>query len=52
MSISSTPAAITSGPKVIGIRGPIRMLSRPPREASSSINAVVGTNAAPAASAP
>ena len=36
----------------MGIRGPIRMLSRPPREANTSITRVVGTNAAPAASAP
>ena len=51
-SSSSTPTAITIGPTVIGIRGPIRMPSRPPREASSSITSVIGTNAAPAASAP
>ena len=43
---------ITIGPIVMGIRGPIRMLSRPPREANTSITRVVGTNAAPAASAP
>ncbi len=43
---------MTSGPTVIGIRGPIRMPSRPAYDASASISSVIGTNAAPAASAP
>lgn len=47
-SISSIPAAHSSGPKVSGIRGPIRSPSCAERADSSSIRAVVGSRAAPA----
>lgn len=47
-SISSVPAAHSSGPTVSGKRGPIRSPRAPAREDSSSIRAVVGSSAAPA----
>ena len=43
---------MTTGPTVIGSRGPIRIASRPPAEARNSIATVIGRNAMPAASAP
>ncbi len=48
-SISSVPAAHSSGPTVSGMRGPIRSPSSPERAESSSISTVVGSSAAPAA---
>ena len=45
------PAAITIGPTVIGIRGPMRWPSAPPREASSSMQTVIGSVARPASRA-
>ena len=47
-----TPMAITIGPNVIGIRGPIRAPRAPPREARNSMQSVIGRVASPAASAP
>ena len=41
------PAAITIGPNVIGIRGPIRWPSAPPRAARASITTVTGSVARP-----
>ena len=49
MVISSIPAAITSGPIVSGTAGPIRCASAPERAEKSSISAVTGSEAAPAA---
>ncbi len=46
------PPAITSGPSDIGIRGPMRLASAPPRAASSSMHTVIGSVATPAARAP
>ncbi len=46
-SISSTPAAHSSGPTVSGIRGPIRLPRRPARADSASISTVIGTSAKP-----
>ena len=46
------PPAITIGPNVIGIRGPIRVPSAPPLDASSSMQSVIGNVARPAARAP
>ena len=47
-----TPTAITIGPNVIGIRGPIRAPRAPPCEARNSMQSVIGRVASPAASAP
>jgi hypothetical protein len=47
---SMKPAATSSGPRVIGTRGPMRALSRPARDDSSSITSVTGASARPAAS--
>ena len=44
-SISSIPAAHSSGPTVSGMRGPIRWPSSPARADSSSISTVVGSSA-------
>ena len=41
---------MTSGPTVNGILGPIRWARAPARAESSSISAVIGSEAAPAAS--
>ena len=48
-AISSIPSAITSGPTVSGIRGPIRWARAPERAENSSIRSVTGSEAAPAA---
>ncbi len=45
--ISSTPPAHSSGPSVIGSRGPMRPASAPARGDSSSIAAVTGSSAVP-----
>ena len=47
-SAAAIPAAITSGPTVSGIRGPIRCASAPERAENTSISAVTGSDAAPA----
>ena len=49
-SISSRPAAETSGPTVMGSRGPIRPASAPARAENTSMTAVSGSSAVPAAS--
>ena len=46
------PTPITIGPTVIGIRGPMRWASAPPREASSTMQIVIGRVASPASRAP
>ena len=48
--IMTTPTAHTSGPSVIGSRGPIRSANWPARAESSSITTVTGSNATPASS--
>src|SRR3954447_20523512 len=47
-SISSIPAAHSSGPTVSGMRGPIRSARAPERAENSSIRALVGSRAVPA----
>src|SRR6266508_1832951 len=48
---SRNPAAISSGPTVIGVRGPIRPASCPARPDRPSISSVIGSRAAPDSSA-
>ena len=48
-SSRSRPAALTSGPTVIGSRGPMRPASAPARAENSSMITVIGSSAAPAA---
>ena len=47
-AINSTPAAISNGPIVNGVRGPMRRASMPARADSSSIRPVIGNDANPA----
>ena len=49
-SISSSPPPTTSGPTVIGSRGPMRPASAPARAENTSMIAVSGSSAVPAAS--
>ena len=46
----ASPAATSSGPRVMGSRGPIREASRPALADSSSMITVIGTRATPEAS--
>ena len=48
-SRSSSPHAATSGPTVIGIRGPIRPARRPTRAENSNMITVSGSSVVPAA---
>ena len=47
---SSSPAALISGPTVIGSRGPIRCASAPARAENTSMITVTGSSAVPAIS--
>ena len=48
---SKSAAAASSGPKVMGNRGPIREASAPKRPESANIITVIGVVAAPASKA-
>jgi hypothetical protein len=45
--IRMRPVPATIGPTVIGIRGPMRVASRPARADPNSMMTVIGSNAAP-----